>query len=295
MIHNGFHKEQIKLPLFDYVSWSKCRVMLDSPRAFYEQYKHGRQVRPATKAMEFGNLVHKAILEPKEFLDNFAIQPDFGAMQSKTNREARDLWRADAVKRGKLIVEEDQADRIMAMHKRVMEHDKAREILTGGRSEGWVYSWNEYFGRYLLGRPDFLTSDGIVVEIKTTSKRVDKKSIVREVFNFDYHGQMALNCMAVGGVMNIPNHRRGLWIFIRTVEPFDVAVYTASENMILAGEAKVHRAINRMNEFLDKDAKLETPKIWHGVQPNIVEELEFLPWMLRGDEDYDDITQENMP
>ena len=293
MKHNGFHKEQIEMPLFDYVSWSKCSAMLDSPRRFFDQYKHGRQIRKATPAMEFGNLVHQAILEPRKFLDNYVIQPDFGAMQSKNNRERRDLWREEMKKLGKIIVEEEQADTIIAMHKRVMEHDVARAILTGGSAEGWAYYWEENFGRYLLGRPDFLTSDGIVVEIKTTSRRLDKKTIMREIFNFDYHGQLALNCMAVGGILKIPEHRRGAWIFVRTVEPFDVAVYTASENVILAGQAKVHKAIHRINEFLGKDPELKTQRFWHGVQPNVAEELEFEPWMLRGDADYEELTNEN--
>ena len=293
--HNGFHKEQITMPLMDYVSWSKCNAMLDSPRNFFEKYKHGRQVRPATAAMEFGNLVHQAILEPRKFLDNYVIQPDFGAMQSPKNRAARDEWVASAKGNGSIIVTEDQADTITKMHKRVMEHEAALKILTGGRAEGWAYFWEENFGRYLLGRPDFLTNDGIVVEVKTTSKRVDRRTVMREIFNYGYHGQMALNCMAAGGILNIPDHKRGVWIFIKTTEPFDVAVYTASENVILAGRSKVHRAIHQINEHLAVDPELSDPLKWLGVQGNYAEELEFEPWMLRGDQDYEELTNEQKP
>ena len=267
--------------------------MLKSPRTFFEQYKTGAVRTDPTPAMKLGQLIHTAILEPKKFREDFVIQPDFGPMQSKTNREKRDAWRREVD--GKLIVEPQQLEQIVGIVERVMEHERAREMLTGGKSEGWAYAWNERFDRYLLGRPDFVTNDGITVEVKTTSKGVDLNSFRREAFNHDYHGQLALNCMVVGEIFGMKPNRRGAWIVISSVEPYDVAVYTASENVIMAGEAKVERALTDIQRHLDKDPELRDKRLWLGPQGNNAEELEFLPWMLSNDDDFDFLTNQNLP
>ncbi len=293
MLKQGYFKTQQTHALgsMDYYSWSKLNKILKSPRAFYEHYKEQKVFEPS-KEMELGNLIHAAILEPKKFRDNFVIQPDFGPMQSSRNRANRDEWKKTQIQEGRLIVDEDNMEKIVKIVDRVLEHDTAKNILTGGRAEGWAYAKDEEFGRWILGRPDFLDNNLVTVEIKTTSKAIDRRSWARQVFNMGYHGQLALNCRAVSIIEGLKDYRKACWIVVQTVEPFDVAVYTASENIMLAGEAMAKAGMTRMNHFLELDPEMKNKKLWSpGIQPEgKAEEVEFEPWMVQ-DEIYNEINQ----
>jgi hypothetical protein len=303
-MEQGYFKVQQTKTLgsLEYFSWRKVKTILESPLAFYETYKE-QQVFEPTKAMEFGNLVHLALLEPKKFRERFVVEPVFIGKTKKGEDSTRcdeayakrDAWREEQLRANRVIVEQEQLDQIIRIVERVLEHDKAREILTGGRAEGWAYAWDEIFGRWILGRPDFIAGDGTVVEIKTTAKSLDRRSIKREIFNQQYHGQLALNCRAVGIIEGFPDFNKGLWIFIKTKRPYDVAVYTASENIMLAGRALAFKGMHKINDHLKRDPDMGNKKMWPGIQPGYVEEIDFDPWMLAGDDTYEEITNENQP
>jgi len=257
-MNQGFYSTNQNLPQMDYISWSKCSAMLKSPRGFYNKYKLGKQT-PPTAAMEFGRAFHSKLLEPENHKSQYAIMPDFGAMQSSTNRAKRDAWKQEYFGKSFLTKEEDE--QIDAMIERVREHPHA-DFLQEGQSEQWGYASREN-GGWLMGRPDYLSSD-CVIEVKTTSRGVEWDSFFREMLNFNYHAQMALNINVANKIRNV--RHSGVFVVVSTAEPYDVAIYELPENILVEGEAIVAEAITKIDQFLAIDPQMEDPKVWQTVE-----------------------------
>lgn len=299
----GFYREQQidALKKFEYISFSKIRLILESKRAFFRHYKHGEVAEP-TKEMTFGQIIHAAALEPFKFRDRYRVMPYFEAPTAEGKmspnsagaKAKRKEW-LDAQRKDAMIVTQDQMDGIITMVDNILFHKDARRLLSGGKSEGWLYVFDEHHGTWLLARPDFLTNDLITVELKTTSKPLTRKAWAREVFNMGYHIQLAHNHRAVRIHHNLPeDHRKGAWVVVQNRPPFDVAVFTASENMMIAGEDKAFRGYNEISEMLEKDPDLEKPELWHGKQLQ-AEEVDLEPWMIDHDPDHLELNQMNQP
>lgn len=296
----GFYREQQTeaLKKFEYISFSKIKYILESRRAFFRHYAKGQVAEPS-KAMEFGNKLHLAALEPGKFRDRFVVQPEFTGLtqdgqlstRSKEAKAKKERWlanlRADAV-----VVEPEEFEAMVEIVDNLLAHKDAKRLLSGGKSEGWLYVWDEFHGIWQLARPDFLTNDFITVELKTTSLRnLNARAWAREVFKQKYHVQLAHNHRAVRLHYGLPDsHRKGAWVVAQSMPPYDVAVFTASENMMIAGEEKAFRAYNEINDMLEKDPELKQPALWTGNQIQ-AEEVDLEPWMIDNDEDHISLNQ----
>jgi len=86
------------------------------------------------KHFKFGKIVHKRILEPEAFHRLYLLQPDFGAMQSSTNRAKRDAWLAEQDPEA-IIVEQKDIDTANGMYESIMRHKTARLVIENGRPE----------------------------------------------------------------------------------------------------------------------------------------------------------------
>lgn len=296
-IKPGWYRDQQREALanMDYFSWNKCKYALQSPKAFYRHYAQNK-VKEPTKAMDFGSMVHLAALEPAKFRDRFIEQPDFGDMRSSTNRKKRDDWQNEQ-RRDALIVTQEDMGKLVEMVENIMDHPGALKLLTGGRSEGWGYVFDEEFGRWQLIRPDFTTNNLITVELKTTSKWFkDADAWAREAFYTGYDGQLAHNTRGNSMLHGLKeSNRKGAWVVVQSVEPFEVWVFTCGEQLMLSGETKCFKAYHRINDHLERDPEMKNPKLWPGVQGGKAHEANAAPWMLEGDKDFDDITQANQP
>lgn len=252
--------------------------------------------------MEFGHLLHLAALEPGKFRDRFVIEPVFSGKtadgkESSRSGEARakkEKWYAD-LRKDAVVVDQDQMQAIVEIVENLLQHKDAKRLLSGGKSEGWLYVWDEFFEIWHLCRPDFITTDFITVELKTTSKPLNRKSWMREVFNMGYHIQLAHNHRGTRILNGLPeDHRKAAWVVVQNRAPYDVAVFTASENVMIAGEEKAFRGYNDITEGLEKDPELKNPLLWPGNQTH-AEEVDLEPWMIAGDEDHLSLNQDDKP
>jgi hypothetical protein len=295
----GIFKEHQECGRLDYLSNSKMSYLLDSRKSFFQKYILQTQ-EPFSKAMDLGKLIHLAVLKSNEFSKAFKVMPDFGDLRSSANRTKRDSWKMEQGPDVVVVTAEDY-EKIVYCVESILEHDVARALLTNGLSERKVYFRD--FETWLMGNPDFLFDQdsggiprGTVAELKTTSYSVNPASFAKQIADHEYYRQLALYMHMVGGVLEIPENRRGAWVAVETVPPYTTAVYTPSDNMIKAGMIKIKKACEIFNEMKKVDPEFKNKKLWIGYQkPTDADEIDLPYWFYKNDLDFMDITQIQMP
>lgn len=157
-------------------------------------------IYPEKKSMRMGTLLHLALCEPTKLKEKLLLQPDFGAMQSSTNRAKRDAWLADQSPEAIVLTDKE-------MHKiTVMIDSVRRKKLTGAVAERLgaretmdllADSSSEITALWIDGttrckaKLDVLDRRGrFVMDVKKT-KNASMDEFMRSVVNFNYHRQAA--------------------------------------------------------------------------------------------------------
>lgn len=139
-----------------------------------------------SEEVDLGTHVHCAILEPDVFAGTYRKAPAGG-------RTAADKARVDAFTEhcktsGKICLDADTYDMVIAMRDSVLAHPTARDLLTGGGiSESSIFG--EMEGVRVKCRPDRLIRErNILVDVKKVD---DIRHIVRSTQEFRYYVQAA--------------------------------------------------------------------------------------------------------
>lgn len=169
------------------ISKSELDILNHSPARYKREIIEGKR-RAATPAMIFGQAFHCAILEPLEFEDHFAVLPDELDELNKNTKKYKDgvaeFKEANLTAGGqpKDILTQADARTLDAMAESVFAHPIAAELLSRVVHVEKAFRWRDQ--RLDVGlrcKPDFVTADGIVGDLKTTRDRLD-----------DWHAQSAV-------------------------------------------------------------------------------------------------------
>lgn len=180
IIENMSLQEYHSMP--DSISKSGLEMILRSPA----HYKN-RDAFSGTRATVIGSAVHAAVLEPHIFAREYVL------LDGVSDRRAKEF--KDAVKaRGDddFVLVEHEAITVRGTANSVSRNKEASKILTApGRAELSVITTDPVTGLTVRIRPDWITNDGRMVDIKTT---VDARSaqFTRSIINYKYHMQAAL-------------------------------------------------------------------------------------------------------
>jgi len=297
----GIFTEQQEANRLDYLSNSKMGVLLDSRQKFYHKYVLGKETK-SSEQMELGKLIHMGVLQGARFRELFLVMPDFGDMRSPSNRAKRDAWKQE-IGPDRVVCDQEQFEKVVYSVDAILQHNVARDLFTGGLSERKLYWQDEESGVWLMGNPDFIIDKdlgqiprGTVAELKTTSKSVERTSFIKQVQDNEYYRQISLYLHLTGKLLGIPDNKSAAWVTVETNEPYPVAVYTPSENMIKAGNVKFRKAITIFKEMKDADPEFKNKKLWTGYQDSdTAEEIDLDYWFYRKDLDFQDITQIQAP
>lgn len=197
---------------------------------------HLKYPKKQTPAMKLGTLIHSAVLEPKRFLSNYVIEPEFG--QKKIEKEAKKKFH-DSLRPGAVVVGDDERETIVGMIERLHNSNAASKLMMAGRSEVTVQA--EVEGVAGKARIDFLRSDPIPIDYKTTTD-ASKQGFAKQIYDQGYMTQavwyMRLLAVATGSV---PED----FIFIaqEKTPPYAVGVYNLTELFKEIGEIRVRNAI----------------------------------------------------
>lgn len=208
--------------------------------------------RPDTAAFQLGRAVHCAVLEPDEFASRYAVYP--GPVR---RGKQWDAWLEDHA--GVETLTAAEMDAVGHMSSAVHASEPARSALAGGAAEQVVRWTDADTGLECKGRLDLVRPDGLV-DLKT-ARDVDPRRFATAVAQHLYHGQLAWYHAGAAAAKVIDDHALPpRWVVVQSQEPWDVAVYEPSEEMLGEGHA-LRRSL--MRQLL----ACSTADYWPGVSP----------------------------
>ena len=208
-------------------SYSTLKAYLKSPL-------HGAKQTPfaETAAMRFGTGVDMAM---KGDQASIVVSP-YDDFRTKEARE----WKATNA--DKFVVSGSDAERIAACAASVSNHLAVREMkLQYMESDPPMFGSID--GIRIKGLPDWAFG-GVIVDLKTTSGGVDATSFAKTVDSFHYDLQAAVYTELAR--QNGEAETQFYWIAVESDNPYDVAVYRATQTILDVGRAKLARALRNV-------------------------------------------------
>ncbi len=242
------------------ISKSDLDLINRSP-AYYKYVKENP--REQTAAMLFGSLVHKLVLEPNDFKNEYAVAP----VADRRTSEGKKKWNEFlANSEGKTVADIKTYTAACLAAESVENHPVASKLLRGGQAEN-SYFWNEN-GVKCKCRPDYLRTDlKCVIDLKTT-QNASPESFVKSAYDYRYHVQAAwyLRGLRACGA-DVENF---VFIAVEKEPPYQACVFAADEEFIKLGEIdaldnlKTYEEAARNNQWNGYENKIHglTLPVW---------------------------------
>lgn len=212
----------------DGVSRSQLWRLKESPEHFKYAEEHPEEPTPA---LIFGQMVHKLVLEPKTFDEDFVIMPEV----DRRTKEGRAIW-ADFLEGAgdRILIKEADYDKAVEMKDALMKIDLAKKLLTG-KHEIPVFWTDDLTGEPCKARLDCmvpLTDDVIIVDYKTTGD-ASTEAFIKSAINYGYDFQAAMYMEGVKKTMN----KKARFIFIAQEKepPYSVNILAADDLLVQRG------------------------------------------------------------
>lgn len=256
-------------------SSTSLRRFIQSPRAYAWAKEHDRLDRDELRV---GRAGHTAILEPHLFASNYVVWPPDARVTATGRQPPRqgkewDAFRFEHEAQGKTILTRAQHEAAIQISKAAREHKLASTILAEvGRAELSITWEHARTGIPMKARLDWLCSS--LVDVKTASQ-IEPRIFSGASARYGYHTQASLYraALAAVGIVDVP----AKLIVIQSVEPFDVAVYSIPDELIVIGEQAYESALDRL-------AECRKSGVWPGIAADEEIELRLPTWAL-DDED----------
>lgn len=234
------------------------RKLIESPKKFHAEYICGIKSKP-TKAMEFGTIVHKILLQGSKYRDLVRVKPDFGDLRNKANKERSNDWINDQPF-GAIFLTEEEDYLVKSMIEGILFHPRAKHYLKNGMPEMSGYFMKN--GIQCKIKPDFINSKGLLVDLKTTI-RSDERSFSAQAWREGYHIQAAFYLM---GMEEITGRKHELFSIIAVEKsyPSEVTVCDISEFTLEQARADIEMAFTRLKNCIDSNE-------WPGYKKNTFE------------------------
>jgi hypothetical protein len=170
------------------LSASGLQYMRRSAR-HYQYFKLEGHQQKETEALKFGALFHKVMENGPRFLETFVVEPRFTGFtkdgkesaQSKEAKDAKKAWYAGLAPDTKVVTQDD-LDTITGMLNAAMGHSLLRNLFKDGVRETSLWVEDRDTGVLLKCRPDFISKEGFIVDIKTT-RDASLHAFDREIFD----------------------------------------------------------------------------------------------------------------
>ncbi len=248
------------------VSKSDLELILRSPR----HYK-AKEERKETPALILGSAVHVAVFQPEDFDMRYAVKPEGMSFTTKEGKAWKALIEAEVETR--IIISAEEGKTCEGIKNAVRSHPTAADLLSDGDPEVTGY-WQDPVSPPILCklRADWINkAKQVIVDLKTCMD-ARERDFKRDVYNHGYHRQAAFYLYGVSQITRI-EHRAFYFIAVEKDPPYGVAVYKASEDMILEGLKDCAKAMGIYKKCLEEDR-------WPGY-PEEVQELGLPGWLMR--------------
>lgn len=244
------------------ISSTGIRKVLRSPKHYLSWLLGMEEEEEEKDHFRFGYAAHVMLLEPAKFRKLYVVQPDFGAMQSKANREKRDKWREDQAPDA-IILTEDEMAHLNGMIESVTAHPIARNLLVEGRPEVSGFFNDPETGVRCKVRPDYLsvdpTGDTHLIDLKTT-RDVRKGMFSDAVHRYRYDLQIALYTDGIAAITGRPPMTSN-FLAVEKTPPYECAVYSADDQMLAHGRQWYQHGLRLLKKCIKGNE-------WPGVSAN---------------------------
>lgn len=231
------------------ISSSGLNLIRKSPKHFKGLWTNEKDERPESEAFRLGRLVHLAILEGARFRELHRVQPDFGDMRKKENREQRDKWASD-LPPGAVVLTQEEMETVKGCVASLAQNQMAMKILTGGRAELSGLFRDPHTGLKCKIRPDFVRDrDNWLVDFKTAQDS-GLESFQRSVVTYGYDLQMAFY---FDGIERITGKAPAgaAWVVMEKSPPYDVSVYALDAMTLEEGRRLYSGALKKLAQCLE--------------------------------------------
>lgn len=237
------------------LSSSDFRLLAESPLHLVKK----NLFKLESKNLTVGSALHKLVLEPKEFNDEFIVEEEFNK-RTKQGKEDYEKW-CQSVE-DKSILTKSEFEKITKMALNVKEI--AGGLLCNGEAEKSVFI-KDSNGITRKCRPDYyIESLGIVIDVKTT-KDGDSFSFAKSLYEYNYYLQGAwyLDTLELAGF----NAKRFIFITVESNSPHMVRVNEISEDALELGRKKYQKLYDEYLEYLKTN------------RCNVVKEIDLPSWV----------------
>lgn len=234
-----------------YLSSSQIKVALVSAKAFKHGVLDGNGKKSSSDSKNFGSIVHKLVLEPQDFHNEYHIGEIDGLdLRTKIGKEI--LEKEKLLAGAKILISESDYANACACRDSVMDHKDARKYLEmSGIAESSIYveldhvlPGGEIVPFKVRVRPDWLIAGTAIIDLKTT-KNPGKDSFIRDAladwgYGYDVSAALYLRAWKKHSGEDVPFK----FIAVRNEGPWECAVYGLGEDSKRRGNARLDRAIN---------------------------------------------------
>ncbi len=235
------------------VSRSELWHIRESPEKF--RYYKDNPSEP-TQALLLGQALHKLVLQPTDFHNDFAVMPEIDR-RTKAGKEAYSAF--CAANTDKSVITSEMYRQITEMCKSLFANSFVKKILTSANAKKeQEYFWvDELTGEECKCRADCVTEIGelsLVVDIKTTGC-ADTESFMREAVKYGYDFQSG---MYTEGIKACTGKEWDFVVIAVEKEP------PYSVNILQADKAFVQRGIDLFREFIGIYHDCKVSGDWYG-------------------------------
>ncbi len=242
MEQNGiFNMDEKAYRSLNRLNYSSMSHILKSPSHYLSSLS---EPRTESKAMTFGSATHKMILEPNRFHDEYLVQ----TVDGRTIAGKKFMLEAEMIHKKK-VISDDDFSRIKRMSQKILSHDIASKLLTGGEAESvLLFELRASNGNIVKckAKVDYLLS-GMVIDLKTTSD-ASVAAFSKSLENFNYFLQGAFYSMGIECLTG--NRPEFYFVAIESESPFALNVIKLSENHYSLGYSKVMQCVDIYEEML---------------------------------------------
>ena len=192
-------------------------------------------------AMNFGSAVHEVLLEDNT--NKIVTLPELN-LRTKAGKEERDLILKE--NKDKIVISQDENENIRKILTNYRKHNLALKLLSS-LNEREVSYYGEINSIPVRIRADGIKLNEYIIDIKTCQD-ASPKAFRSAIYRYAYHLQATFYCEGLGY-----DPRTFRFIAIENKYPFNIAVYTMSEDMIERGKEAWRLAFNKWKDYIEKN------------------------------------------
>jgi len=253
----------------DGISRTELWRLRESPEKFKWFQDHPE---PATPALIFGTVVHKLLLDPDDFENEFAVSPDVDR-RTKDGKEAYNAFLEASS--GKAIITSSDYEKAVEMAKKASELAFVKKLLDGEHEKPF-YWMDDLTGELCKCRVDcFSTISGkaVVVDYKSTTD-ASTDGFIRSAINYGYDFQTGMYCEGIEKVTG----QKPLFVFIAQEKnpPYSVNIMQADDLMVKRGRDIFRELIGIYHDCKESNN-------WYGYLGayNVINNLSLPAWLAK--------------